>query len=32
VSSINEDSWAGMTPKAGELATDYLLHQLSCRL
>jgi hypothetical protein len=32
VTSINEDSWAGMTPKARELAVDYLIHQLSCRL
>lgn len=32
VASINEDSWAGMTPKARELAVDYLVHQLSVRL
>jgi hypothetical protein len=32
VASINEDSWAGMTPTARELAVDYLVHQLSVRL
>lgn len=32
IESIDEDSWAGMTPKARELAADYLVHQLSVRL
>lgn len=32
VRSINEDSWAGMTPRARGLAIDYLTHFLENRL
>lgn len=32
VRSINEESWAGMTGRARELAIDYLTHQLEIRL
>jgi hypothetical protein len=32
VRSINEESWAGMTGPARNLAVDYLVHQLVCRL
>jgi len=32
ITSINEDSWAGMTPQARELTADYLMHQLCVRL
>jgi hypothetical protein len=32
IRSINEQSWAGMTGRARELAIDYLAHQLEVRL